>query len=195
MSRAFRVTSAAARCGIALLILLGAGSTLCGESFTDQRVKSGIKIFRVILKGDGDIARKTTPDGAVVLLITAGDPSSARFADLLAEVQGSGDRARVAGVPVIAKIIGLSGLDAQRGPVAGVFVAESLGEDQLARAVRFGVDRHVITFSPFEGDVEKGVLCGLSVEAKLVPFINMRTLKASGISMSATLLKVAKPYE
>jgi len=74
-------------------------------------------------------------------------------------------------------------------------VADLLGEELLRRVVQFGTDRKVISFSPFEGDVERGVLCGLSVEAKLSPFINTRTLKASGINMSPMVLKVAKTHE
>lgn len=161
------------------------------ESFEDLRVRSGIKIFRVILKGDGGIADKKSGEELVLLLVGA-EGAPARFSDLARDVQGAGN---IANLPVTVRAVAASTLGEQSGPVAGLFVAEPLGEDALRKTVQFGVDRHAISFSPFDGDVERGVLCGVSFEAKVVPFINLKTLKASGISLSPTVLKVAKTHD
>ena len=177
------------------MLLLAA--PIFADSFADQqRVKSGVKIFRVILKSDQGIGDKKGKDGALTLLVVgAPDVSPQRLGELVGEMQGSGERTDIAGMPVKVEVVAASGLDGWHGTAGGLFVAEPLPDDQLKHTVQFGMDHHVISFSPFEGDVERGVLCGLSVEAKLLPFINTRTLKASGIAMSPVVLKVAKTHE
>lgn len=175
-----------------LLLLLCLPALLLAESFEDVKLRSGIKIFRVILKGDAGIAAKKTGDGSLVVLLVGADGAPARFADLAREMQAAG---AIANLPVTVKPVAASGLASHPGPVAGLFVAESLGEDLLRKTVQYGTDRKAITFSPFDGDVEKGVLCGVSFEAKVVPFVNSRTLKSSGITMSPTVLKVAKMHD
>ncbi len=52
----------------------------------------------------------------------------------------------------------------------------------------------MILYSPFEGDVERGVTAGLSIEAKVLPFVNQRTLEASGVELKPFFLKVAKVH-
>ena len=54
---------------------------------------------------------------------------------------------------------------------------------------------HIIVFSPFEGDVERGVQCGIAVQARVRPFLNMKSLKSAGVSLKPFFLKVAKKYE
>ncbi len=61
--------------------------------------------------------------------------------------------------------------------------------------VRFGIDRHVIVYSPFEGDVESGILGGLSIEAQVRPYLNRATLESSHIMLKEFFLKVAKVYQ
>lgn len=175
-----------------LLVLLCVPALLFAESFEDVKLRSGIKIFRVILKGDASLATKKAGDGSLLVLLVGAEGAPARFADLAREMQAAG---AIANLPVTVKPVAASSLAAQADPVAGLFVAESLGDDLLHKTVQFGTDRKAITFSPFDGDVEKGVLCGVSFEAKVVPFINSKTLKASGINMSPTVLKVAKIHD
>lgn len=174
-----------------LSLLLCLPAVLFAESFEDVKLRSGIKIFRVILKGDADIAAKKAGDSLVVLLVGAGN-APARFADLARELQAAG---AIANLPVTVKAVAASALGAQAGPVAGLFVGESLGEDLLRKTVSYGIEHRAITFSTFDGDVEKGVLCGVSFEAKVVPFINSKTLKSTGVTLSPTVLKVAKMHD
>ena len=77
---------------------------------------------------------------------------------------------------------------------AALFVSQRLATDEIRRLVDYAVRRHVIVFSPFEGDVERGILGGISVEATVRPLINMQTLSASGLAIKAFYLKVAKRY-
>ncbi|MBF0452175.1 MAG: hypothetical protein HQK75_15845 [Candidatus Magnetomorum sp.] len=77
--------------------------------------------------------------------------------------------------------------------LAGVFLAESVFE--LTPVINFGINKKILVFSPFEGDVEKGVTTGLFIAEKIVPYINMQTVKGSHLSFKSFFLRVSKRYE
>ena len=78
--------------------------------------------------------------------------------------------------------------------VAAVFIAEPLRREAIGALIRFGVERHVIIYSPFEGDVEQGIAGGLSIEAQMRPFVNTAALRASQVTLKEFFLKVAKAF-
>ncbi|MBK9654431.1 MAG: hypothetical protein IPO66_02775 [Rhodanobacteraceae bacterium] len=80
-------------------------------------------------------------------------------------------------------------------PPVGLFLATPLTETQLARAVDWSIRNQVILYSPFEGDVERGATAGLSIEAKVLPFVNQHTLSASGVELKPFFLKVARVHQ
>jgi hypothetical protein len=77
---------------------------------------------------------------------------------------------------------------------AAVFLAEPLSKEARAAAVRYGIERRVIVYSPFDGDVERGVLGGVSIGAQVRPFINAATLDASRITLKPHFLELARVY-
>jgi hypothetical protein len=54
------------------------------------------------------------------------------------------------------------------------------------------VERGVILYSPFEGDVERGATAGVSIQSKVQPFVNAGTLKSSGIALRRFYLDHAR---
>ena len=75
-----------------------------------------------------------------------------------------------------------------------LFLATPLGASELDRLVAWSIRHGVILYSPFEGDVERGVLAGVSIEAKVLPYINQRTLDASGVEFKPFFMRVAKVH-
>jgi hypothetical protein len=65
-----------------------------------------------------------------------------------------------------------------------------LGE-MLAEAKR----NHLIVFSPFAGDVERGAMAGLSVGSQIKPYFNVRSLREAKIDINPMLLRMSKQYE
>lgn len=57
--------------------------------------------------------------------------------------------------------------------LAGIYLLDELSETAIHAIIRQATKYQIITYSPFKGDVERGVLGGLSVEAKVRPYINM----------------------
>lgn len=61
--------------------------------------------------------------------------------------------------------------------------------------INYAQTKKVILFSPFKGDVEKGVMSGFKVTNKVLPEINLKTMKSSNIDLKAFFLRIAVKYD
>jgi len=178
------------RAGGALSLLVSLAAPLLADVYQDRRVEAGLKIFRALLAADLDLDKKTVEDGKLlVLFFYTDDP---RKADELVKSFGSDP---IHGKPVVLE----RGTDASLAAFAarvpaGIFVAQAPSAASLHALVSYGIQHHVIVYSPFEGHVESGVLGGLVVEAQVRPYINMTTLGASHLNLKEFFLKVTKEY-
>jgi hypothetical protein len=78
-------------------------------------------------------------------------------------------------------------------PPAGIFILQPLGE-KLPELIRFAVNKGIILFSPFQGDVEKGVLGGLHISDRVLPYINKSTMNSAGINIKQFFIRVSVIY-
>lgn len=79
-------------------------------------------------------------------------------------------------------------------PSSAIFLAEPIN-DELSALLDFVQQQRVLLFSPFEGDVERGVATGFRVTDKVLPMVNMTSLKLSNIQLKAFFLRVAVKHE
>jgi len=183
------------KAGAAALLLLLVRAPLAGESDEDRRAQAGIRLFRSLLAADLDLDGKRDEDGKLLLVIFhAGNQAHAR--ELAKALAGGGaDPEPLHGLAVKIELTNDAtfGIYGKHAP-AGIFVSQPPGEQALQTIVRYGIDHHVVVYSPFEGDVEKGVLGGLAVEAQVRPYVNTETLAASHIELKAFFMKVTKVY-
>lgn len=188
---------------IILYIFLGILTTaptwsLEADEAQERRTRGGLRLFRAILAADEDISSKTNPNGSLLLTVLYHENS--RMAETFAEelrILGKGSkRGKIRKVPIEVEISNDLSLDsyADRVP-AGFFIVEDLRDSDLDHLVRYGIDRGVIVYSPFEGDVDRGVLGGLAIETRVRPYINLKTMRDSRIRIKAFFLKVAKHYD
>ncbi len=174
------------------LMLSMPSASLVAQSFGERRAHVGLKLFRTLLTADTGIHERTDSRGELLIaFIHADDPREAdgharELARDFAAIRGQPIRTDVA---TLDKVLG----DADYRPAA-LFLSQRLEADEIRQLVALAVRRHIIVFSPFEGDVERGILGGISVEATVRPLINMQTLQASGLAIKAFYLKVAKRY-
>jgi len=75
-----------------------------------------------------------------------------------------------------------------------IFMVEPVGE-RLQDLIEFAQQRRTLLFSPFEGDVELGVAAGFQVTDKVLPLVNMTSLKLSKIQLKAFFLRIAVKHE
>ena len=181
-----------------LILLLLFSMVAPAKADDERRVRSGLKLFRSVLAADRDLNRKQSIDGSLLVLMVY-----AQNADLvkqygrdLQKLGVGAKKGRIRNFPVRVKVIHYSELSqyAERR-IAGVFLGEPAPEDVIPKLVNFGINKPVVVYSPFHGDVHKGVLVGLVIDTRIHPLINMDTLKASKIRLKSFFLKVARKYE
>lgn len=182
-----RVATAAAALLTGLL-----GAPLDADPAEQARVQTGMRLFRALVAADLGLDGKTLDGGKLLVVFLYTD--DARRADELARAF-AGAGAALAGHPLLVETSADPRFAAygKRVP-AGVFLTQAPGQAQLRDVVQFGIARRVIVYSPFEGHVEKGVLGGLSVEAQVRPYVNLRTLTASQIALKEFFFKATKVY-
>ena len=161
------------------------------DEVQDRRAEAGVRLFRALLAADLDLAKKTSGNNQLLIaFFYAGDARRAKTAATAfatGDIRGLSVASEATNDPTFASFAG-------RVP-AGIFILDPLPKPALQALIRYGIDHHIIVYSPFEGDVESGVLAGLSIEAQVRPFLNQATLDASHITIKPFFLKVSKVYQ
>ena len=148
-------------------------------------------MFRAFLSADVDLEKKAVDNKVVVVFLYSDDRRRAN--DLAANFLGQAKE--IHGMPIAIEFTNDPSLAAYRTRIpAGIFLAQALPDAQQRPIVRYGIDHHVIVYSPFEGDVERGILGGVSVEAQVRPYVNAATLNASNITLKPLFFKVTKVF-
>ena len=180
-------------CLVTLVGLLQPGYATRADDNDDRRVRTGARLFRALLAADLAIEHKVGKDGKLHVQIYARDKGAADgIAELIAPKSDDPD-ARIRGLELAIETS--AALPSPDKPLAGVFLAQAPDDEVLDQMIGWGIHEHVAVYSPFEGHVERGVLGGIAVEAKVRPYVNMKTLAASGIELKPFFLKVAKVHE
>jgi hypothetical protein len=78
--------------------------------------------------------------------------------------------------------------------ISSIFIVEPL-DARLPGLIDFARERRALLFSPYQGDVELGVNAGFQVTDKVLPMVNMSTLKQSKIQLKAFFLRIAVKHE
>jgi hypothetical protein len=185
----------AGACVLALLLLPLATPPAGGETEQDRRTGAGLRLFRSLLAADLDLEAKRDPDGKLLLVVFhTGNRTHAQ--ELARALAGGGTEPEpVRGLPVKVELTNDPSFALYGShPPAGIFLAQAPSSSALDTIVRYGIDHHLIVYSPFEGHVERGVLAGLSVGAQVRPYVNRDTLAASHIELKSFFMKVTKVY-
>ncbi len=179
---------------IALVTLSSSAFSVVADDYSDRRIHAGAKLFRTLLAADQNITEKVTPDNKLQLALIYNNNQSAAKS-VADDLQGRAN-SDIRNIPIKTTLLKVSEL-ASSGTthLAGLFITQQLFEDELQMVIRYAVDHHIIIYSPFEGDVEKGVLGGMSVEARVRPYLNIRTMQAADVHLKPFFMKVAKQHE
>jgi len=80
-------------------------------------------------------------------------------------------------------------------PYSGFFIAQLMSKSDISRIIQFSNKHNILNFSPFEGDVERGIIASIFIGAKIKPYFNIKSLVKAGVSLKPALLRVSKVYE
>lgn len=152
-----------------------------------RRIRAGARVFRTLLAADLRLAERANGG---VLRVAIYSRDAALGADVAALIAPADKGGAIRDVPVKPAVV--SALPEQ--VPAGIFIASPLDSESLARWVDYCRRAHVVLYSPFEGDVERGVMAGLAIEATVQPYLNESALDAAGVELKPFFLRVAKVY-
>ncbi|MCP5157808.1 MAG: hypothetical protein H6974_04080 [Gammaproteobacteria bacterium] len=179
-----------------LLGLLSASYGALGDP-QEQRVQIGLRLFRTLLAADRDLEKKVNAAGQLELALLYRDDRkrAEEFATALQTSGHGGQQGKVKNYPLQFILTDDKHLKELRQTPAAIYLIQPLSDAALETVIRYGVDHQRIVFSPFAGHVEKGILAGLVIEVRVMPYINRTTLQQSGIQLNQLLLKVAKIHD
>lgn len=170
------------------LTLSMAAANVQADSFDERRVRTGARLLRGMLAADAALETRKGQDGQLHVLLYATDAKLAGEIEALIAPPSKGE---VRGMPLaIEATAQLPGADTPAP--AALYLASLPADAELDRLVRWSIEHRVLLVSPFEGHVERGALAGLSIEAKLKPYVNLGTAKATGVEFKPIFLRVAK---
>ena len=156
-----------------------------------RRLRAGLDLFPSFLAADTAIASKVAPTDGKLHIALIYDSNQRLAIQEAARLQKVG---QIRHLPIIVDIMRPTALLANSTPLAGIFITQPQLA-QLTKIVHYGKAHSIITFSPFIGDVALGVSGGISVTARILPKVNIPTLKASGLRIKPFFLRVASLYE
>lgn len=164
----------------------------------DRRTNIGLRLFRTLLASDQHLHKKLdTEQHLPLFLIYLNDHASAQhYVQKLLTAGREQQQGKIHGFPMKVLALPVSRLSELSGArIAGIFILEKLTPEHLQYLLNLSVDKQVIVYSPFEGDVQAGVPAGLDVGVRVRPFINMKAMENANISIKDLFLKVSKRYE
>jgi hypothetical protein len=180
-----------------LFIVMGVAADNLGyaDEAENRRVDISLSIFPRIVAVDNNFRSKLSADNKVKLAFLYREDKDR--AKSLAKLLLSKNK-NIGGMGVTASIVGIQKLldDTAIGtkPTA-IFLSERLNDDDLKKVIAIAGESSCIVFSPFTGDVERGVTVGISVTNRVKPYFNIQALKRSKIVINALLMKMSKRYE
>jgi hypothetical protein len=174
----------------ALFIIFLPGRLTAGE-LSDQRAWIGLDLFPSILAADDSIAGKKCSDGVLQLLLvhTGRKGLAEEMAARLRRIK------EIRGIPIRVSIVEIHELEKTADcQASGIFLTEQAGAG-LEAVIRFGRERHAVVFSPFPGDVEKGITSGMMISDRILPYVNVEAMRLSDVHLKSFFLGIAKHYD
>lgn len=175
-----------------MLLGISASDNLFADETEKRRVDISISIFPRIVAVDNQFREKLNKDKKAQLLFVY--DSDKKFAqDVAARVGGAANN--IGGMPIVTRVEAVTEmLPGNEVPVA-IFIVEKLSGEQLEKVVGYAESANRLLFSPFSGDVERGVMVGISVTNRVKPYFNMSALRHSKVVINALLMKMSKRHE
>ncbi len=173
---------------LALILLPGA---LCAGEREDRRAWAGLDLFPSLLAADENISEKQGPDGKLLLVLVYADREE-MAGEMAPHLEKIG---KIRGIPIRLELSEATSVkDYENIPVGGIFLTQKLSHE-LDTILRFGKNHRAIVFSPFKGDVERGASGGILVSDRILPYVNMETLRGSDIRIKPFFLRITEQYE
>lgn len=182
---------------LTLLLLLPSSASYADDE-QERRVRSGLKIFRSLLTADMDIVNKQSNKQTLNIAFIYSDDAvrAAGYARTFVRMGRREQKGKVKDRPLSVHLIkNLAAIAEHNLQPAAIFVIENISDEKIAATIEYGKQHGLVTYSPYTGHVEKGILSGLAIETRVRPYINLVTLNESKLRIKSFFLKAAKHYD
>jgi len=154
------------------------------------RLHIGVNLLPAIIAANKSLAAIDPEQNLPIYLVYREDPNQAEYLE-----QHINQLGKIRNRSLDVMTIALDELLASEPlPLSVVFITEPL-DQRLPDLVQFAQHQRALLFSPFDGDVERGVATGFQVTDKVLPLVNMAALKQSKIQLKAFFLRIAVKHE
>ena len=154
-------------------------------------MRIALKIFPKILALDLDVTSRVNENGkfnVVFLYSNEGNLAGeivAIFRDRVPTIKG------IEVIPIAVSIDDIP----HHLKASAVFLVEPFLLRHLTKIKKANPNHHSLIFSPYEEDVEGGIHCGIYIGARVMPLLNVKSLRKAGIRFHEKFMQVAKKYE
>ena len=159
-----------------------------------RRVEISLSIFPRIVAVDNHFRSKLDGNDKVQLFFLY-ESNEDRAKELVDRLKL--DNRSIGGKSVTAVTLSVSSVvqDLNKQIPTAIFLSERLSDNELIKVMKYAEEKNRLVFSPFSGDVERGVTVGISVTSRVKPYFNLPVLHRSNVAINALLMKMSKRYE
>ena len=176
--------------GLLLCLLALIGTGLRAQEAVDPRLQIGINLLPAIIAANKAVISSDPDTELPIYLVYDTNQHLAEQLQLrLAKLGAIRDRQLV----ITSLPLDLM-LELEPGHPSSIFIIEPF-DDRLKELIEYSQERRALLFSPYQGDVERGVNAGFQVTDKVLPLVNMSSLKQSKIQLKAFFLRIAVKHE
>lgn len=176
---------------VLVICMLGAIPFTC---LAENQHSAGRKIIAVnllpsLLSADIELEKKLSTDNRLEIRVIYVEDAQAGFqlsSSLGMIKQINGFAVRLTTEPLA------QSLDTEREAPAVYFIAERL--PNITPLLRVAKSRGRMLYSPYSGDVERGITAGISLTDRILPYVNRQSLKDARVKLKPFFLKVANQY-
>lgn len=156
-----------------------------------RRIMVGLKLFPAVIAADYNLADKKDKQGYLPLYILYEDRLSLAndLAKRLTLIK------KIKNLPIKVEVSTFDNFTNRSiSPAIAVFMAQE-PNGKMQKILDHTISSSILVFSPFKGDVEKGVHSGFIVSDRILPYVNLKTMQQSRIKLKAFFLRVSKHYD
>lgn len=159
----------------------------------ERRLSISVSIFPRIVAVDEGLESKLDENNNIHLAVIYYDDSS-KAIDIASKMTQK--ISNIAGKNIVVESIKYSELLKNNAPrITGAFLVEPVNADIRNQLVRYFTRQGILLFSPFEGDVENGVMASIFIGSKIRPYFNISSIEKAGIKLKSAIIGVSKLYE
>lgn len=180
-------------CRMLMTLMLTFSVSVYGDEVEDSRVRIAMEIFPRIVAVDEDIQNKLTATNKIRLFIVY-DHDAYAARQIADNMKNSFSNIAGRAVEFVVENA-VQTIKEGMHHASAVFVSELLTDEIFSVFLKLAVAEHILVFSPFAGDVERGATVGIAISSRIKPYFNLATLGQSRISINEKLLSISPHHE